>query len=196
LEGKRKPLLKSLAENDLGKDEYEPVQLWLLPILLRTRQQYYDDAIAKVKRDIEHMWQSSGSLYPTREAFDSSDFVDGVWRRASPYWWGLNDIAGFIDIRANVGAAAIEATLFLTSKRPSKRLVDKLYVHRRRERVELRGGETNDDLQSATDAVVTRLAGDSRIKRRYLDIDGWRLVLSSTDLVRLLRSEIKRHTSR
>jgi len=80
----------------------------------------------------------------------------------------------------------IQAALFLTSKRPSRRLRDRIYVHRRHETYELRGGETNDRLQDETVRLVEALASDTRVRRRYLDLEPWQRLVRHTNILRIM----------
>lgn len=186
-----KPFLKKLADGDLGSDEFESLQLWLLPVLLRSRQRYYADAVQAVHSQVEDAWHAHGTFYPSREAFDESQFIQDAWRRASPYWWGLNDIVGFIDIRADVVSLSLDATLFLTTKRASRSLVDKVFAQRAQQRVAIVSGQSNHHLRAELNAAVTRLAEDERLRRRYLDLVGWRSVLNRTDLLQIVLDEIE-----
>lgn len=186
-----KPFLKKLADGDLGSDEFESLQLWLLPVLLRSRQRYYSDAIQAVQSQVENAWRGQGAFYPSREAFDESQFIQDAWRRASPYWWGLNDIVGFIDIRANVVSLSLDATLFLTTKRATRSLVDKVFVQRAQQSVAIVPAQSDHDLRAALNTAVTHLAEDERLRRRYLDLDSWRRVLNRTNVLQIVLDEIE-----
>ena len=190
-----KPVLRQLADGDLGRDDYEALQLWLIPILLRSRETYYADAVQAVEHEIEEAWTRYQHLYPSRTDFDNSDFINSFWQRASPYWWGLNDVVGFIDIRANVRTLAIDATLFLTAKRPSRKLVDKTFVARGQRSLPLGPGQSNADLVKELDDIVTDLRSDPRLRKRYVDLDSWRRVVANTNLLRIVLGEIRREAS-
>ncbi len=182
-----KPVLRQLADGDLGPDEDEPLQLWLLPILLRSRQRYYAEAIAAVEQQIAEAWTAHGHMYPSREKFDNSPFVEGAWRHAQPAWWGLNDIVGFIDVRLSATSASVDSALFLTGERASRSLVRKTFVLRGQERVFVVGGDTNADIQSRIDTAVTKLAASNSVNRRFVDLRNWRSVLYCTDLLCIFR---------
>ena len=189
-----KPFLKRLADGDLGTDNYEPLQLWLLPVFLRSRERYYSDAIAGVQHDVEDAWRRNSSFYSSRGDFDKSQFVTGIWNRASPYWWGLNDIVGFIDIRANVAESTLESSLFLTTKRASRRLTNKIYLFKAKESVTCFPGQNNTELLRLLDDAVTRLTKDSRLRQRHVNLDSWRRVLIGTNIVQIIDQEIERQS--
>src|SRR2546422_2954951 len=110
------PFVRKLAEGAFADDGYEPQTLWLLPICLRSRTSYYDDVVNRAKSDLAEAWRQQGHLYKSREEFDASSFVDHIWRLHSPFWWGLNDVVGYVDVKACVRAMHIQAALFLTKK--------------------------------------------------------------------------------
>lgn len=89
-----------------------------------------------------------------------------------------------VNVRANLAEGAIQATLFLTTKRPSRTLVDRTYVHVRQEQVPLQPGDTNEALRARVLAAVTALRTDPRLKRRHVDLAGWRRALEHTGLGR------------
>ena len=91
---------------------------------------------------------------------ENSGFVRNTWRFHSPYWWGLADVIGFIDTRASIATQSPTATLFLTTKRPSKRLVDKRYVSRHQEAVPFDNASTNETLRASLSAAVGQPAAD------------------------------------
>ena len=181
------PLLKKLAN---GEDSFagpEPLQLWLLPIHLRSRRRFYEDVVKQARRQIDDMWKFQAPMFSSREEFERSSGVDRVWSLFSPLWWGLNDIVGFIDIRMH--AEDLAASLFTTSQRPSRTLNRKRYVFRRAEAVPISITSTNDVLRPATIAAVELLASDALPLRRQLDVARWRPLVYSTDLAALYRME-------
>ena len=185
------PLLKRLADGDLQAVGRHPLQLWLLPIHFRSHDKYYRDLIEAVKKRLEEAWELHGHLYASRQEFEESDFVRNTWRFHSPYWWGLADIIGFVDIRASVAEKSVNATLFLTTKRASSRLVDKTYVAKRQESVHFDNASTNESLRSDLSDAVGRIAADPLLRRRHLDLEAWVCILEHTDLVGILRAEVR-----
>ena len=145
-----------------------------------------------MRRGIEAAWEAYGHLYESRDGFERFPYVEQSWRLASPSWWGLNDIVGFIDIRANLLEQALQATLFLTTKRVSRTLVDKTYVAGGQEVVRFGEVASNDELRRDLIQAVERLATDTRLRRRQLDLQAWRQVVNHTDLVGILREEARR----
>ena len=185
-----KPLLKRIADGDIPADGYEPTQLWLIPILLRSRKRYYMDAVHAVERQLSNARGLYSRLYDSDDAFEQSSFVQGTWARASPLWWGLNDIIGFIDIRVDALERELQASLFLTTKRPSRALVDKTYAPTRRETVQIEQREVNENLRGRLSEIVHSLARDNAIKRRYINLEGWSRALDNTALIGVIRAEI------
>lgn len=184
------PFVKALATGRFTDDGYEPQPLWLIPIQLRSRIQYYQEVADRALADIERSWDASGRYYRSREEFDASDFVRHIWQRSSPFWWGLNDIIGFVDVRLYTRSVQIQAALFLTTKRPSRTLRDRVFVHKRHSAYDLVGGETNHELQDRTIALVRELAADPRLKRRHLDLPPWERSVRRTDLIGIFRDAV------
>jgi hypothetical protein len=183
------PLLKRLADGDLQKTGRHPLQLWLLPVHLRSHDKYYQDAIDSTRHEIEESWTQHGRLYASREEFDASDFVRNTWARASPYWWGIDDIVGYIDVRASLAERQLQATLFLTTKRPSRTLVNKKYVAKQKEVVAFGTHAANNELRAQLASAVRRIAENSALANREFDYLSWARVLDHTDLVGILRAE-------
>lgn len=67
-------------------------------------------------------------LFASRQEHRTSSYARCVWEAHLPFWWGLNDIVGYIECRYDEGKQEIRATLFLTAKRRSRILRDKRVV--------------------------------------------------------------------
>jgi hypothetical protein len=180
------PLLKRLAAGEDAFRDLEPLQLWLLPIHLRSRRQFYEDAVAQAQRRIEGLWATQGFLFASRDEFDGSASVENVWRSLSPPWWGLNDIVGFIDVRMH--ATEIATSLFTTTKRATRVLKHRTYVFRRSETVPVAFKDSNRTLRPAVVAAVQTLAQDPSVAGRYLDLSRWRPLVEHMDLAALYRA--------
>jgi hypothetical protein len=179
---------REMVKNGMKDDGYEPQLLWLIPIFLRPRIQYYDEAAADIHRRTDEYWSRSGQqVYGSREEFEQSSLVQWIWDSGHPYWWGFNDIVGWIDVRACVRSQEIQVSLFLPSKRVSRKLKDKRFVFRRREVVALPQVTTNEQLRKGVFEAVEVIRGDDRIKKRYVDLDQWRRLVRHTDLVGIIR---------
>ena len=146
-------------------DSYEPLSLWLIPVLFRTRAQYYDDAERETEKLIDFYWSTSKSLYASRGEFEKSKLVEDTWKREAPPWWGLNDIVAWIDIRMCLREREFQVSLFLPTRRVTRRLKDKVYCCSRQERVPLRQRSTNDKLRSGHIRAVTVIASDPSLER-------------------------------
>jgi hypothetical protein len=188
---------REAVESSIEDDGYEPQLLWLIPIFLRSRIQYYDETVARVRRRIEEHWKQSGQeSYETREEFEQSKFVQWIWYSEHPYWWGLTDIVGWIDVRACVRSREIQASLFLPTKRISRQLKDKRYVLRRKETVSLSEDVTNEQLQESLIQAVETICEDDRTKRLYVDLDQWRRLVRHTDLKGIIREATEEDLAR
>jgi hypothetical protein len=140
--------------------------------MLRSRREYYEGLVARVRRRIEESWNfHKSSTFQTREEFDRSFIADDHWK-TPVYWWGLNDVIAFIDVRLH--STEIAATLFTTVERPSATLGSKTYKVAGIESVELKGGMGNEVLRREVIAAVERLAADPALRKRYVDLDRWR----------------------
>ena len=178
---------REAVERGIKDDDYEPQILWLIPIYLRSRIQYYDEVISRIHREIDNLRRRYVSAYPSPEAFEKSSIVNVVWYRNSPLWWGLDNVVGWIDLRACVRNREIQAALFLTTKRASRNMEDKRFVFRRRETVAISAPVSNYDLQHATIQALRTLASDTRLRDRYIDLDQWERLVTHTDLVGIIR---------
>ncbi len=56
--------LSEMSRGELEAGNHQPLCLWLIPIHLRSRKQYYDDAVAATRKLIKWYWQTSRSIYP------------------------------------------------------------------------------------------------------------------------------------
>jgi hypothetical protein len=148
--------------------------------------------ISRIHREIDNLRRHHVSAYPSPEAFEKSSIVNAVWYRNSPLWWGLNNVVGWIDVRACVRNREIQAALFLTTKRASRNMKDKRFVFRRRESVAISAPVSNYDLQHATIQALRILALDTRLRDRYIDLDQWERLVTPTDLVGIIRQAAAR----
>jgi hypothetical protein len=182
------PSFREIVEGGLEDDGYEPQSLWLIPIFLRSRIQYYNEAAASIQTRIEEYWERFGqSTYNSREEFKQTSLVEWIWSNGHPYWWGLNDIVGWIDIRACVRSREIQVALFLPTKRVSRQLKDKRYVFCRRETISLPERATNEQLQERVIEAVETIRNDEHIKTRYVELNQWCRLVRHTDLVGIIR---------
>jgi hypothetical protein len=152
------------------------------------------DAASSAQAKVERLWKSSREGFQSRKAFESSHVVDHIWAMAAPLWWGLNDVIGFVDIRLMLDVPCLDAALFLTAQRPSRRLTAKQYVCRRHEEFRLEGGQGNHELQAGVLAAVERLAADPALSERHLPLDDWRIMVAGTNLVGVIRDFAEQKT--
>ena len=185
---RRNVSFRELIESGVPDPGYEAAGLWLLPILLRPRIQYYKEMAARIRLQIDRLWDTSGYMFGSREKFEQSDTVDTIWRIGSPPWWGLNDIVGYIDIRLLEHSRQIWVALFLPTKRISRQLVQKVFAINRLETIYLDDGPIeNELLRQKLIETVEAVRHDPRVERLYVDVDRWRLCVFHTDLVGILR---------
>lgn len=177
---------RKLAESSLEGDDYEPLCLWLIPVLLRSRKQYYADAVAKTKQLVEWYWKTRGPAFASRADFEKSTFLQQTWEREAPPWWGLNDIIGWIDVRLSVREREIWVSLFVPDKRISRNLKEKVYSCRLQERVTLPNRSTNEKLSSDLIGAVERVAAAPVIRGRCADLASWRRCVRHTDLIGII----------
>ena len=85
---------REAVERGIKDDDYEPQILWLIPIYIRSRIQYYDEVISRIHREIDNLRRRYVSAYPSPEAFEKSSIVNAVWYRNSPLWWRLDNVVG------------------------------------------------------------------------------------------------------
>lgn len=141
-------IAKSFLEKD---DDYEAPLLLLIPVYLRDRRRYYLDSIATIRKLLDELWVTSQFEYPSREDFEKSRVGETVWNATGlkPYWWGVNDVVGFIDIRVCVRSRQLQAALFLPHKQISRRLKHKEpFVFQRKESIALGDRATNEELRA------------------------------------------------
>jgi hypothetical protein len=89
MSSKKLPTFREMSESGQGHGGYEPQQLWRVPIYLRSRETYYQEAEEGVRRRIDDIWELSGRAYGSREAFEQSETVENMWGWYTPVWWGL-----------------------------------------------------------------------------------------------------------
>lgn len=178
---------QKVARGEIEPDGYEPLCLWLIPILLRSRRQYYDDAVVDTKKLIEWYWRSSKPIYHSFAEFEQSDFVRQTWERKAPLWWGLNDIIGWIDVRICVRDHEFQISLFLPTKRISKRLKNKHYFCHSRQTIALPDRATNEELRVKLINCVEKMAADKNLTKRYIDLASWRRLVRHFDLIGAIR---------
>jgi hypothetical protein len=169
-------------------DGYEPQLLWLIPLTLRSRKQFYDEVVATIRNDIERGWKQFAHLYLDRAKYEASSYVDSLWRGHSPYWWGLDDVVAWIDARACVRSREIQLGLFLPSKRISRKLKEKRYVHQFRRVVAIPERTTNKKLQVAVISAIKSLKKEEKVKHLVLNTDQWFRVIRNTNLTGIIRS--------
>lgn len=184
--------LQKLAKGLAGDTSFQPLALWLLPVLLRTRDRYYGDAMRAIRSQLDSTWELQRSNFGSREEFEQSLSAQRLWRAAQPPWWGLNDIVGYIDIALDLSESAIRCALFATKQRPSRTLVYKMFVPVATELVSLRQHSTNEPLRTAVLASAANLARNPRVKGRCIDLLPLQAHLRRTNLVGLIRDEIAR----
>jgi hypothetical protein len=195
----RKLSFRELVESGVEDDGYEPQSLWLIPVFRKSRIQYYEEAATSIRRRIEEHWERLREVYDSRADFENSSLFQWLWDSGHPYWWGLNDVVGWIDIRACVRSKELQVSLFLPTKRISRNLKNKTYVFRRKETVPLSPQATNESLQKSVIQAVEAIVGDNRLKGRYVDLHQWYRLVRHTDLIAIIReaaSEDSERTSR
>jgi hypothetical protein len=179
----RVPTFREMCESGAGHGGYQPQQLWLIPILLRSREQYYREAEEAIRNRIDEVWELSGRAYGSRAAFEQSATVANIWAWNAPIWWGLNDVIGWIDVQLDILEWEFQVALFLPLKRISRRLKDKSFAFEIMERVPLPSGQTNERAQESLIAAVERLATHDKVARYEVDLERWKRVVRNTNLI-------------
>lgn len=179
----RLPSFREMSESAQGQSGYQPQQLWLIPIHLRSREQYYKEAEERIRAQIEEVWELSGRGYPSREAFERSETVANIWGWRAPVWWGLNDVIGWIDVQLDPLEWEFQVSLFLPLKRISRVLKDKQFAFEVMERVPLPSGQTNKRAQELLIDAVERVAGHEKAARYQVDLEQWKRVVRNTNLI-------------
>lgn len=128
-------------------DDYEWLRLWQIPLYLHSRKQYYREALERIRQRIEDAWTRWQDRGGSRERFESSTTVRGIWDRGMPPWWGHHDVVGWIDIQLDIREWRIFAALFLPAKRISLRLKDKTLILMKRLFIPLGEEVLNEDLR-------------------------------------------------
>jgi hypothetical protein len=114
-----------------------------------------------------------------------------VWESDAPLWWGLNDIIGWIDVRLSVRSREFQISLFLPTKRISRKLRNKAYFSHVRESIKLPDRSTNEELRDMLIGGVEKVAADRRLRRKYFDIARWQRLLRHLDLIGIIRETAK-----
>ena len=176
---------RELVENNY--DDYEPLALWLIPLYLRSREQYYEEAANSIRKHIEDLWVKLKVVFPNRDDFDKLNVIDSIWQRYTPYWWGLNDVIGWIDIRLCVRSRQIQISVFLPAKRISRRLKDKKFGFQYLETIDLPDIATNEELQNSVLAKLNSIIQDKRINKFFVDIEPVSRMIRHTNLVSVIK---------
>lgn len=186
---------RAMVESGVQDDGFEPVTLWRIPIYLRSRQQFYAEWVRKIREKIDRAYDEQewpwglddGEPMP-RQAWEqyAKRYIDWIWYRHSPPWWGANDVVGWIEVLACVRDLEISANLCLPKKRISRQLERKVYWFTEQRVVRLQPDCSNESLQEQTIAAVNELAQHPRLKKLCLDLDAWRLLAAHTDLYSIL----------
>ena len=187
----RQPSFREMSEAGGGHGGYQPQQLWLIPIHLRSREQYYDEAEGRIRARIEEVWELSGGAWESREAFEGSETVANRWGWRTPVWWGLNDVIGWIDIQLNPLEWEFQASLFLPLKRISRALKDKQFVCEASERVPLPSGQSNERAQELLIEAVQRVAATKKVARYQVALEQWKRVVRNTDLIGVFQAFVE-----
>ncbi len=178
---------RELVESKTPNDDYEPLSLWLIPLYLRSRKQYYDEAADSIKKHIDELWEKVRDIFPSRDEFEKTDSVDSIWARYTPYWWGLNDVVGWIDIRLCVRKRQIQLSSFLSAKRVSRKLKDKKYGFQSIEVIDLSEIATNEELQNIVLDKLNSMSHDKSIRKLFVDLKPLYRVICHTDLVGIIQ---------
>jgi len=182
---------QKIARGEIEPDGYEPLCLWLIPILLRTRRQYYNDAVERTKKLIAYYWKSSKHIYHSFEEFEQSDFVQQTWERKSPLWWGLNDIIGWIDVRVCVREGEFQISLFLPTKRISKILKDKQYYCYQRKTIALPDKATNRKLRTLLINGIEDISTLNKLNKMHIDLERCRRLANNLDIVTVIKETVE-----
>jgi hypothetical protein len=181
--------------------DYEWQPLWLIPIYLRSRRQYYSEAVHAIDRRIaatwkrRQQWVTSPAQRQSWEDFQKADYVANARETGTQPWWGLNDVVGYIDVQLDIADAAIHALLFLADKTISRRLTRKRFVSKRQVTIHLEEvGEVLDNarLREQIAEAVVELRSDPQLTKLYVDLDRWHILLVNTDLVGVVREVAER----
>jgi hypothetical protein len=112
----------------------------------------------------------------------SKRYIDHIWWRHSPPWWGVNDIVGWIDVLGDVRGLEITATLFLPKKRISRQLVKKEFWFAGMKRFPLEPAMSNERLREKTIGIVEELTQHQRVGKLFVYLHEWRLLVAHTDI--------------
>ena len=195
VDGEAAHQFRAAAEAGFEDDGYEPQLLWRIPIYLRSRKQYYAESIKRISALLEEAyeqqvreWSSPEGATLTREAWERSAkrYIDGLWSRQSPPWWGLHDAVGWIEIYGDTRAGEIWATLLLPRERISRQLTRKTFWHHDHKIVQLWSGITNDEIRHGIFIVVNELIQAPKLQKLFLDLEPWRRLVNHTDIAGVL----------
>jgi hypothetical protein len=182
---------REMCDAGLRSDEYEPQQVCLIPIYLRTRYQFYREAEEAIRDRIEEVWSAAGSAWKSREDFDRSESTNNIWLRESPPWWGANDIVGYLDLRMSLPQQEFQVGLFMPMKRVSRSLRDKKFVFTHMERRPFPSRQPNSTAQELFVEMVTEVCRRPEVKKRYVERESWAHIIRRIDLLGLLQDHAR-----
>lgn len=191
-----KDWLRRIAGGELVRASYESPCLYRVPIMLRSHDDYIDDAIKDARRLVDLYWEGSESYFDSREEFEQTELVHEAWRMRTPPPWCLNDVVGWIEIRLDVLEQHIGIYLILPEERMSKHSKKKTYYVVERAYIQLPESPTNDDVRRDLIDSLEQMAGHSKLNKRHVDLGSVLLQIRNTDLVEIIRMETQYVLSR
>jgi hypothetical protein len=178
---------REIIELSKNNDEYEPLTLWLIPIYLRCIKKYYEDAVDLIRKKILNLWTKVNDIYPSFDEFEKTDSANSIWEWDTPYWWGLNDVVGWIDVRLCVRKRQIQFSLFLPTKRISRKLQDKKYGFCCMDIIDLPEKATNEELRIWVIRKLNLLMQNEKIQKLFIDLKPIKRIIYHTDLVGIIK---------
>ena len=177
----------------IGVIEDGVLRLWLLPIYLRTKQEYYKDSDKDILRLLDSYWETSNHIYTSRAEFNSSDVAREIRMEKHPPPWRFNDIIGWISIDASPGSKKILVELVLTKARFSRQLKQKSYVVQDFKYVFYSKNSTNEEVRQRVFKTADELLKASRrVRKCHVNLASWERLLAKTDIIGLLHDASQR----
>lgn len=165
-----------------------PKVIFLAPIQLRSRKQYYKDICEDVARELDYAWESGHNrLFAPEQEHRTSSYARSVWQAHSPFWWGLNDIVGYIECRYDQDKQEIRATLFLTAKRRSCILRDKRVVAKFHDVVSVSPAATNTTIRQVLLSMLEKIRRRPELKKLHVQTRDYENLIRCIDFPRLFK---------
>jgi hypothetical protein len=168
--------------------DYEPQLILFIPT-------YYADALRSAQEHIDSIWRVTRDGGTSREEFERFHIVQSIWKRSSPLWWGVNDIVGWIDVRIWNAENEVRAALFLPTKRITRQMVRKQFVHKKRVAAPIDRALGNNAWHVRIEALVRQILAEPQVSRLHVPWEQWRAILMRIDVVGLIDDALARGRS-